>query len=47
MRAINESELDIAKDKLESIRTMASSFLNSDDQLLVVVVKAILEVINE
>lgn len=48
MKAINESELDIALDKLETIRQIAVECIEAtDDILLRLTLSAILEVIDE
>jgi hypothetical protein len=47
VKAINDTALDIALGKLEAIRMMAISFVQSDDTLMRLMMGAILEVIDE
>lgn len=48
MKAINDTELDIALDKLESIKDIAQKWKDDSPELLVrIIMSSILEVINE
>lgn len=47
MKAINESKLDEALRKLETIKFIANDFIDSSDPLVCIISATILEVIDE